>query len=71
MKVSVTHTKSDEPYDDFNRFAMEERKFDTIGHESNPDLSYALKSSNWFEVRFAGKCPERRAYHISFVIDKK
>lgn len=70
IKVLKTLKKpQQESSEEYNRLPVEERKSETL--DENPSLSYALKASNWYEVRFTGRCPERRAYHISFVIDKQ
>jgi hypothetical protein len=37
----------------------------------NADENDSKMNQNWYELRVAGKCPERRAYHSTFTHGKK
>ena len=49
---------------------MDHQKVTDVGSEFGREVisNEGQKDKNWYEVRLAGKVPERRGYHSTFVI---
>ena len=55
-----------EPYKEEQKYSSAALDFNSLKKEE-----YQGEDVNWMELRLAGKCPERRGYHSSFIHNRK